>query len=241
MLLQEYLSDTHEFASPEQWGVVQSNIPQQWIEQALQMTGVATLRKRRLPMEQALWLVLGVALLRDRSMGNVAEVLDLALPGQGDEGISSSALSQARQRLGSEPLQWLFRHTAAHWAHQEARRHRWQGLSLYALDGVVWRTPDTQENRQHFGCQRNHAKHQSPFPLVRMACLLDARARLLVDASMDAYDTSEYTLAEPLVATTASRLAGDRGQRLLLSGPVVAAAAPPGTPVADPRARRAQR
>src|SRR5690349_6063251 len=136
MLLQEYLSDTHEFASPEQWGVVQSNIPQQWIEQALQMTGVATLRKRRLPMEQALWLVLGVALLRDRSMVNVAEVLDLALPGQGDEGISSSALSQARQRLGSEPLQWLFRHTAAHWAHQEARRHRWQGLSLYALDGV---------------------------------------------------------------------------------------------------------
>lgn len=63
MLLQEYLNDTHEFASPEQWGVVQSNIPQQWIEQALQMTGVATLRKRRLPMEQALWLVLGVALL----------------------------------------------------------------------------------------------------------------------------------------------------------------------------------
>ena len=54
MLLQEHLSDTHEFASPEQWGVVQSNIPQQWIEQALQMTGVATLRKRRLPMEQAL-------------------------------------------------------------------------------------------------------------------------------------------------------------------------------------------
>ena len=49
MLLQEYLSDTHEFASPEQWGVVQSNIPQQWIEQALQMTGVATLRKRRCP------------------------------------------------------------------------------------------------------------------------------------------------------------------------------------------------
>ena len=198
MLLQEYLSDTHEFASPEQWGVVQSNIPQQWIEQALQMTGVATLRKRRLPMEQALWLVLGVALLRDRSIVNVAEVLELALPGQGNEGISSSALSQARQRLGSEPLQWLFRHTAAHWAHREAGRHRWQGLSLYALDGVVWRTPDTQENRQHFGCQRNHAKHQSPFPLVRMACLLDARARLLVDASVDAYDTSEYTLAERL-------------------------------------------
>ena len=40
MLLQEYLNDTHEFASPEQWGVVQSNIPQQWIEQALPMVGL---------------------------------------------------------------------------------------------------------------------------------------------------------------------------------------------------------
>ena len=29
MLLQEYLNDTHEFARIEQWGVVQSNIPQQ--------------------------------------------------------------------------------------------------------------------------------------------------------------------------------------------------------------------
>lgn len=144
-------------------------------------TTLATLRKRRLPMEQALWLVLGVALLRDRSILNVAEVLDLALPGQGDRAISSSALSQARQRLGSEPLESLFRHTAARWAHQEAGRHRWQGLALYALDGVVWRTPDTPDNRQHFGGQRNHPEHQSPFPLVRMACLLDARARLLVD------------------------------------------------------------
>lgn len=122
MLLQEYLSDTHDFATPEQWGVVQSSLPQQWVEQALQMTGVATLRKRRLPMEQALWLVLGVALLRDRSIVNVAEVLELALPGGHDETISSSVLSQARQRLGSEPLQWLFRHTAAQWAHQEACR-----------------------------------------------------------------------------------------------------------------------
>jgi hypothetical protein len=198
MLLQEYLSETLDFATPEQWGVVQRSVPQQWIEQALKMSGVATLRKRRLPMEQAIWLVLGVALLRDRSILNVAEVLDLALPGQGDGTISSSALSQARQRLGSEPLEWLFRHTAAQWAHQEAGRHRWQGLAVYALDGVVWRTPDTSDNREHFGGQRNHAAHQSPFPQVRMACLLDARARLLVDASMGPYDTSEYALAQHL-------------------------------------------
>lgn len=196
MLLNEYLSQTHQYASPEHWSVVRSCVPQQWVEQALQATGVATLRKRRLPMEQALWLVLGIALLRDRSILHVAEALDLALPGDG--AISSSALSQARQRLGSEPLQWLFRHTAAQWAHQEAGRHRWRGLALYALDGVVWRTPDTEDNRAAFGGQSNHAQHRSPFPQVRMACLLEARARLLVDADMGCYSSSEYALAQQL-------------------------------------------
>lgn len=199
MLLQEYLSDTHQYACPEQWGVVQSSLPQAWVSQALAATGVTTLRKRRLPMEQAVWLVLGIALLRDRSILHVAEALGVALPRQ-NVSISSSALSQARQRLGSEPLQWLFRHTAAQWAHQEAGRHRWRGLALYALDGVVWRTPDTPDNRQAVGGQRNHPEHQSPFPQVRMACLLEARARLLVDAVMDTYSTSEYTLAEKLLA-----------------------------------------
>lgn len=197
MLLQEYLCETHQYATPEQWGSVRDSLPQEWVQQALLATGVSTLRKRRLPMEQVLWLVLGIALLRDRSILHVADALEVALPTSG-EGISSSALSQARQRLGCEPLQWLFRHTAAQWANQEAGRHRWHGLSLYALDGVVWRTPDTPENRQRYGGQRNHAEHQSPFPQVRMACLLDARARLLVDASLDAYDTSEYTLAQQL-------------------------------------------
>lgn len=198
MLLEEYLCETHQYASPEQWGGVQRSLPREWVEQALAATGVATLRRRRLPMEQAVWLVLGIALLRDRSILHVAEGLDVVLPGQRGS-ISSSALSQARQRLGHEPLEWLFRHTAAQWAHQEAGRHRWRGLALYALDGIVWRTPDTPENRQSFGGQRNHPEHQSPFPQVRMACLQEARARLLVDAVMDSYSTSEYTLAEKLL------------------------------------------
>ncbi|MET1488824.1 transposase domain-containing protein, partial [Uliginosibacterium paludis] len=106
MLLQEYLCETHQYATPEQWGSVRDSLPQEWVQQALLATGVSTLRKRRLPMEQVLWLVLGIALLRDRSILHVADALEVALPTSG-EGISSSALSQARQRLGCEPLQWL--------------------------------------------------------------------------------------------------------------------------------------
>ena len=64
-----------------------------------------------------------------------------------------------------------------------------------AWSGVPRHTPETTAST--LVCQRNHADHQSPFPWSA-ACLLDARARLLVDASLDAYDTSEYALAERL-------------------------------------------
>lgn len=197
MHLSEQLHTTAQLASPDSWTVLQTHLPESWIEQALAATGVTTLRRRRLPMEQALWLVLGIALMRDRSIAHVADCLGLALPGASAY-VAPSALSQARQRLGAEPLAWLFRTTAARWAHAQSANHRWRGLGLYAVDGVVWRTPDTPENRESFGGQSNHAEHQSPYPQVRMACLMGARSRLLLDAAFDAYHTSEYALAEQL-------------------------------------------
>ena len=91
---------------------------------------------------------------------------------------------------GSEPLQWLFRHTAAHWGTSRplataGKVCRWPWM---AWSGA----PRTQDNRQHFGLPAQPRRPSKSLPLVRMACLLDARARLLVDASLDAYDTSEY-------------------------------------------------
>ncbi|MEF9943149.1 MAG: transposase domain-containing protein [Burkholderiaceae bacterium] len=99
MLLQQDLSETHDDATPEHGCTVQRHLPHEWIEQALQATGVTTLRRRRLPREQAVWRVLGVALLRDRSILHVADALEIALPATA-EPVRSSALSQARQRLG---------------------------------------------------------------------------------------------------------------------------------------------
>jgi hypothetical protein len=62
---------------------------------------------------------------------------------------------QARERLGDEPLRWLFERTAATWAHASARKHNWRGLrlALYGVDGTTVRVPDSDENRAHFGGQ----------------------------------------------------------------------------------------
>ena len=150
-------------------------------------------------MQQVIWLILGIALMRNRSIVDVAASLDIALPGK-HHVVAPSALSQARQRLGAEPLQWLFHATAKAWQQHQVEKRRWRGLALYAMDGVVWRTPDTPANRDNFGGPTN--QHDTAvYPEVRMACLLDIRSRLLVDARFDSYVTSEYALAQSQWAT----------------------------------------
>ena len=53
-----------------------------WVEAALLLTGTATVRRRRLPAEQVLWLVVGMALFRNLSIAEVVRELELAGPGE---------------------------------------------------------------------------------------------------------------------------------------------------------------
>ena len=68
-----------------------------WIAQALG-SSKASIRRRKLPAEHAVWLVIGLALFRDRPLWQVVQQLDLSLDGQAPPAPSVSV--QARQRLG---------------------------------------------------------------------------------------------------------------------------------------------
>jgi hypothetical protein len=105
------------------------------------------MRKRRLPAEQMVWLVLGMALLRDQPIHAVAEQLDIALPARdGSRTVASSALTQARARLGAEPMEWLFLRSADEWANRHADSDRWRGLAVYGIDGTD--APGSRQRRE---------------------------------------------------------------------------------------------
>jgi len=88
-----------------------------WVLRALVATGTASVRKRKLPAEFVVWLVIGMALLRDRSIDEVVEHLDLVLPGPKQKReVSRTAVIRARDRLGCKPLAVLFSETAQCWA-----------------------------------------------------------------------------------------------------------------------------
>uniref|UniRef100_UPI00146FB6FD transposase domain-containing protein n=3 Tax=Aliagarivorans taiwanensis TaxID=561966 RepID=UPI00146FB6FD len=71
------------------------------LTQAFQHAGVATVRRRRLPLEAVVWSVVGMALFRQASVWDIASHMDISLPGK-HRLVAPSALVQARQRLGSE-------------------------------------------------------------------------------------------------------------------------------------------
>jgi len=169
-----------------------------WIDDALEATGTATIRKRRLPAEQVIWLVIGMCLFRDLSLKELVATLDLALPGSRGVRVAPSSIVQARQRLGDEPLRWLFERLASAWGHASARKHAWRGLALYGADGTTVRVPDSDENRAHFGGQDTRWGSTSGYPLVRMVTLMALRSHILAGASFGPYSSGEHTYANDL-------------------------------------------
>jgi len=196
MRLASSLASTAAVPRPENLGTFAKHLPQEWIEQALRATGTATIRKRRLPAEHVVWVVLGMALFRDRSIVEIVDKLDLALPGAGEAPIAPSAVPQARARLGEEPMAWLFGHSAQHWAHASADRHRWRGLALYGVDGTALRVPDSVENRGHFGSAKGRT--QSGYPMTRVVALMSVRSHLLAAARFGPFTRGEHSYANEL-------------------------------------------
>lgn len=201
------------FASPPKLEDFRKRIDPAWIDAALAATGTATVRRRRLPAEQVIWMVLGMGMFRDRPIEDVVSKLDLALPVPDGGSIAKSSVSQARDRVGSEPLKWLFEHCSAEWSKRSAAEHQWRGLSLYGIDGSTVRVPDSAENRETYGGQRGRNQSESGYPIVRLVVLMVLRSHLLAACGFGAFGANEINYARPLLpAIPANSLAMvDRG------------------------------
>jgi Insertion element 4 transposase N-terminal/Transposase DDE domain len=193
------LAETASTLAPERLERMAHALPEEWIEEALRATGVKTLRRRRIPAEQVIWLVMGMAMIRGRSILEVAMKLELPLPSKEGRAVAPSALAQARQRVGAAPLRWLFEKVSG-WASDQAQGARWRGLSVLALDGSTLCVPDSEENARHWGRHRS-GKHATPsgYPMLRVVWLVDVHSRLVRAARFGPYATAELTYAYDLL------------------------------------------
>ena len=168
------------------------------IKEGLSLSGVATVRRRKLPMESMVWAVVGMALFRQFPMRQLLNQLDIILPNERSY-VAPSAVTQARHKLGSDSIRHIFEQTQAKW-HEQAEHPRWCGLQLLGVDGVVWRTPDTPENQSFKKTRNNHG--DVSYPQVRMVCQMELTSHLLVNSAFAGVDTNEMRLAEQLIDQT---------------------------------------
>ena len=199
MILEEALRIVAEYGDAAKLEKMKKHLDPAWIEEALELSDHATLRRRRFPAEQVVWLVVGMALLRDWPIEYVVDRLDIALPDRKETRAAKSSISQARKRVGEDPLAYLFAATAARWATKSADANRWRGLALYGCDGTTMRVPDSPENRAAFGGQHaGGGRGESGYPQVRVVAMMALRSHVLSAFRFADYGTGEVTLARDI-------------------------------------------
>lgn len=185
--------------TPERARSLSDLIPAEFIQQALTLTDTVTLRKRKLPLESMIWLVVGMSIFCNRPITEIVGLMDI-VDRNGTPFTARSSVIQRRKTLGEDAVRELFDITQRYW-NQQATHPRWHGLNLFAVDGVVWRTPDTPENNAAFSRTRNQ-NGEASYPQVRMVCLMELSSHLINASTFDSEHINEMVLAARLAEKT---------------------------------------
>jgi Transposase DDE domain/Insertion element 4 transposase N-terminal len=109
-----------------------------------------------------------------------------------------SALSQARKRLGEDPLRHLYQRLA-HPLARRARRGAWyRNWRLVSLDGSPLDVAGTPANEAAFA-RPGSSRGASAFPQLRLVSLLENGTQVLFGACLGRYTDAESTLARDVL------------------------------------------
>ncbi|MCA1681864.1 MAG: IS4 family transposase, partial [Actinobacteria bacterium] len=161
-------------------------------------TGRREQRSRRLPAHVMVRFCVAMCLFFDEDYEEVMRLLVGSLKDMGswrDDWTmpSTSAITQARQRLKADPLRVLFERVAVPVA-RRGTKGAWLGSRrLMAVDGFMLDIADTPDNVTEFGRLDNGPK-ASAFPQVRVVALEECGSHAVLAASFGPCRTDERTL-----------------------------------------------
>jgi len=184
-------------------GVVAKFFPLQKVHDALNQAERASVRERDLPAHVVVYYVIALALYMRSSYREVLRCLLegvqwLLDPSATVKVAGKSGISQARSRLGAEPLKILYEAVVAPIAEGRTRGAWYRQWRLVSLDGSTLDVADTVENDEAFG-RPGASRGSSAFPKIRFVALLENGTHVLWNARMADYATDEITLARDVV------------------------------------------
>ncbi len=184
-------------------GVIAKFFPAERIQSVLKETGKASVRERDLPAHVVVYYVIALALYMRASYREVLRCLLEGLQWLRDPGASlkvagKSGISQARTRLGPEPLEKLYETLVRPLATQRTKGAWYHGWRVVSLDGSTLDVADTCANEAAFG-RHTASRGFSAYPQIRFVALLENGTHVLVGARMGGFRTDETALAKQVI------------------------------------------
>ncbi len=184
-------------------GVVAKFFPMEKVREVLKETGRASVRQRDLPAHVVIYYVIALALYMRSSYREVLRCLLEGLQWLLDPSVQvkvagKSGISQARSRLGAEPVKRLYDAVVAPIAGKRTKGAWYRQWKLVSLDGSTLDVADTAENDKAFG-RPKASRGSSAYPKIRFVGLLESGTHVLWAARMSKYATDEITLAQSVV------------------------------------------
>jgi hypothetical protein len=184
-------------------GVIAKFFPAERIASILKETGKASVRKRDLPAHVVVYYVIALALYMRASYREVLRCLLEGLrwlldPSATLKVAGKSGISQARTRLGSEPVQKLYQTVVTPIATERTKGAWYRGWRMVSLDGSTLDVADTAENEAAFG-RPAASRGSSAYPQIRFVTLLESGTHVLTGAQMAGCRTNETALAKQVI------------------------------------------
>ena len=187
-------------------GVLASSVPRDAVDEAVTAAGKGARRSDgKLPPHVMVYFAMALALFAEEDYEEVAARLTETLTSWGcwDQSWAaptSGGLTQARKRLGPEPLELLFAKVAVPVAGELTRGAFLRDWRLMAIDGFELDVPDTPANAAAFGYPAGAREHPA-FPKVRVVTIGECGSHAKVAAQMGPVGgkgSSEQALARRL-------------------------------------------
>jgi hypothetical protein len=188
-------------------GVLTKTFPLAAIQAVLGGMGKASVRQRDLPAHVVVYYVIALALYMQSSYREVLRCLFEGIqwllgPGATVKVTGKSGISQARTRLGWEPLQQLHDGIVKPIAVESTKGAWYRTWRLVSMDGSTLDTADEKDNEKSFG-RPSASRGKSAFPQVRFVSLVENGTHVLFGTRMGGVDTGEITLAKQVLASLA--------------------------------------
>jgi hypothetical protein len=188
-------------------GVLTKTFPLAAIRDVLGDTRKTSVRQRDLPAHVVVYYVIALALYMQSSYREVLRCLFEGIqwllgPGATVKVTGKSGISQARTRLGWEPLRQLHDRIVKPIAGESTKGawyHRWR---LVSIDGSTLDTADEKDNAKSFG-RPSASRGKSAFPQIRFVSLVENGTHVLFGTRMGGVDTGEITLAKQVLPSLA--------------------------------------